>query len=128
MIYNMYVPLLWPNLVCFGTHVLGLVSSVLCVMFFFFLCLIHFVQEFEFLCFFGCLIFFFGSLFWVVLESNQDFGLVYSGTKNFGSTRSGQVKKQSGQMVLYCVCFAIFVKGFLGLRVCLAHTHLTYFG
>jgi len=96
---------------------LGLVSNVL----HFFLCLIRFVQEFEFLCFFLFNLFLV-VFFCVVLESNQDFGLVYGGTKNFGSTQSGRVKKQLGQMVLYFVCFAIFVKGFLGLKVCLAHS------
>jgi len=115
-----------PNLVCFGTHVVGFMFGVLG--FYFLLCLIHFVRIFYFLCFMGVYsVFLLWFCFQVVFLSNHDFfWSIYRRTKNFESTRSGRPDKKIDQQVLCPVWFARFMlKSFFYLG-CVWQTLITF--
>ena len=95
-----------------------------CLVFFSFLCLINFVQEFlSFFCVFwvfNLFFFYFGFVFDFFLGQTKIFRSVYDRTKFFGSTWSGQLSrvnlgKKIGLMILIpCLLCNVFVKGFLG--------------
>jgi hypothetical protein len=125
MISNMYVPLFWPNLVCFGFHVARFVSVFLIVLgdLYFFWYLIRFVQVF-FLYFWVYNLFYgFGFVFRLFSSQTNILGSVYGRTKNFKSTRSGWIKKNWDKGFNTLFGLPCFVKGFFFcLRVCLTNT------